>query len=92
LGGNDFVESTVTINVQVIRSPLQVKREDKAHQAEVMISMQVADKNMIDAMKVGLHPHQLHLRSFSTVNKERSILNLYVLSSRMSPISGHSSA
>ena len=47
---------------------------------------------MIDAMKIRLHPHELHLSRFTAVNEERTILNLNKLSGRMSSVCGHSSA
>ena len=34
----------------------------------------MADKDMVDAVKVGLQAHELHLCSFTAVDQERAIL------------------
>ena len=92
MGRDYLIQATVTIYVQVVGSTLQMQRKNEAHQSEVMIAVQMANEDMIDSMKVGLHTHELHLGSFATINQERSILNLDELSSWMSSVSGHSSA
>ena len=76
----------MSIEVKVIRSPLQVHGEDEAHQPKVVVAVQVADKNMIDAVKVRLKAHELHLRGFPAVDKEIVILDLEQLRGRMPAI------
>ena len=49
--------------------------KDQTHQTQVMVSMQVADKNMIDTMEIYLEPHQLHLCPFSAVYKKMPVLD-----------------
>jgi hypothetical protein len=44
--------------------------EDKSHETQIMVSMQVADKNVIDTMEVCLHAHELHLSSFPAIDQE----------------------
>ena len=61
--------------MQFIGSALKVHGEDESHQAEVMVTMQVTDKNVIDTMEVCLKTHELHLGSFAAINKENTILN-----------------
>jgi hypothetical protein len=41
-----------------------------------MVSMKVTDQNMVDTMEVGLKFHELHLRSFATINQEIAVLDL----------------
>ena len=49
--------------------------EDKPHETEIMISMKVTDKDVIDAMKIYLQAHELHLCPFAAVNEEMPVLN-----------------
>jgi hypothetical protein len=35
-----------------------------------MVSMQVTNEDVIDAMEVCLHSHELHLSSFPTIDQE----------------------
>jgi hypothetical protein len=44
-----------------------------------MIPVEVAYKDVIDAVEVGLKPHELHLGSFATVYQEMPVLDLYQL-------------
>jgi hypothetical protein len=61
--------------------------EDQPHDAKVVIAMQVADKNVIDAKKIGLKFHQLHLCSFTTIHKKMPVLYFNQLSGRESSVS-----
>ena len=79
LRGDNFVESRVPVDVEVVGSPQQMHGKDQSHQAEVVIAMKVADEDMLDAVKVGVVFHELHLRTFSAVDEEVTILNLYQL-------------
>lgn len=65
----------MAVQVQIVDSSLKVHREDQAHQAKVMISVQVTDENMIEPMKVYSLAHQLHLCGLTTIHKERSALH-----------------
>jgi hypothetical protein len=35
-----------------------------------MVAVQMADENMLHTVKIGLHSHELHLSSFSTVDQK----------------------
>jgi hypothetical protein len=76
---DNFIKTAVPINVKVVRAFLQVHGEDQSHQSEIMISMQVADEDMIDAMKVRLNLHELHLRCFAAIDQKGSALYFYKL-------------
>ena len=61
--------------MQFIGSALKVHGEDESHQAKVMITVQVTDENVIDAMEVYLKTHELHLGTFAAINEKNTILN-----------------
>ena len=63
-----FGESLVSINIERLGAAKQVHTRKQARQAQIMVAMQVADKNMVDTLEFqGITP-QLHLGTFSTVN------------------------
>ena len=41
-----------------------------------MVAMQMTYKDVIDAVKISLQAHELHLRPFTTINKKGAILYL----------------
>jgi hypothetical protein len=45
-----------------------------------VIAMKMADEDVIDAMKIRLEFHQLHLRAFTTIHKKGSVLYFNQLS------------
>ena len=51
-----------------------------------MITMQVTDEDVIDAMKVRLNLHELNLRSLATVDEEGAVLYVHQLGRRMASI------
>jgi hypothetical protein len=72
--GDDLIKSTVTIKMQVVNSSLKVHSKDQSHKAQVMVTMQMSYKDVVDAMKISLQTHELHLRSFATIDKKGAIL------------------
>lgn len=62
--------------MQVIGALLQMHREDKPHKTQVMVAMEVTDEDVVDAMEIHLHLHQLHLCGFAAINQEGAVLNL----------------
>ena len=54
---------------------LQVHGGEEAGQAKVMVSVEVADVNIADALMLYLVLHQLHLRSFTAVNQVVLVIN-----------------
>ena len=75
--GDDFVQATVAIYVQVVHAFLKMHRIDKTHQSQVMIAVKVTDKDVVDTMKIHLKAHQPHLSRLSTIHQERSVLNFH---------------
>jgi hypothetical protein len=76
LGCNDFIQAAVTVKVKVIRSPQEMHGEDQTHQTEIMVAVEMGNENVVNAMKVGLETHQLHLRTLAAIDKEETILYL----------------
>jgi hypothetical protein len=56
--------------VQVVRAFLKVHGKDQPDESQVMITVQVADEYVIDAVKIRLHLHELHLRRFATIHQK----------------------
>ena len=88
MSGNDFIQATMTVQMQVIYPSLEMHRKNQSHQSQVVITVQVADENMIDSVEIGLQTHELHLRSFTTVNQEVAILYFNKLRRRMTSVCG----
>jgi hypothetical protein len=65
----------MTIDVQFVGTSLQMHGKDQTKKSKVMVAVKVTDKDVIDAMQVGLKFHQLHLRSFAAIDKKASALN-----------------
>jgi hypothetical protein len=57
-----------------------------------MIAMQVTDKNVIDAMQVGLKLHELHLRALTTVNQKMAVLDFHQLGGGKPSVRGQRTA
>jgi len=65
----------MTVQVQIVDSSLKVHREDQAHQAKIVIAVQVTDENMIEPVKIYSLTHQLHLCGFTAIHKKRPALH-----------------
>lgn len=65
----------MAVEVQISCSVIQVHGKEQAHEAEVMIAMQVRNKNMMDAMNGAVVLHQLHLCAFSAIHQEKFVLD-----------------
>ena len=79
LYGNDFIEAWGAVDVQFIATLLQVHGEEQAHQPQVVITVQVADEDVVDFMKRYLVAAQLDLYPLTTVDEEVTILYAKVL-------------
>lgn len=88
-GGDDLVQPPMAVDMQFVRPLLQVHGEDEAHQPQEMVAVQVADKDVVDAVEVGLQLHELHLGALATVNQEVAVLDLHQLGRRVAAIGGH---
>jgi len=72
--------------MQLMFPPQQVHGKQQAHQTKVMITVQVTDKNVIDAMVGDLVTHELHLRPFTTINEDVPVLYVEILRRRKSAV------
>lgn len=72
------------VKMQIIGSALQLEREQQTHEAKVVVSVQVTYKDVVNLVVGQIKSHQLHLRSFATVNKKMSVLNSKELRRRKS--------
>lgn len=92
LYGDDLIQSMIAVEVQIIRTLLQVHGKEQAHQSQVMITVQVTDENMIDLMKRHLVAAQLHLHTFTAIDQKMTVLNAKVLGGRKSAMGRKSTA
>ena len=60
----------MTVKMEVIYPALQVHGENQTHQTQIMVTMEMTDKDVVYPMEVCLHSHELHLRAFSTVDQK----------------------
>ena len=90
LKGNDLVKSALAVDMQVTRPSQQVHRKYNTHQAEVMIPVEVADKDVIDLG--GPAPEALHLDlgGLTAIDQEMLISNGKKLGGMVPPICGRS--
>lgn len=68
--------------MQVVLSFIEMKRKQKRHQPEIVITMQMADEDVINLVCWNLKPRHLNLRTFTTVDEEVTVLNSQILRSR----------
>lgn len=89
---HNFVQAMLTVNVQIFFAVVQVHGEEQAHQAQVMIAMQVRDKYMINAMDVSVKAGKLQLCAFTTINQKMFVLYLYQLGRGIPSVSRYGTA
>ena len=66
----------MTVNMELIRPAQQMHGKDQTHQPKIMVAVQVTDKYMADPVEIRLILHQLHLNTFTAVDKEMMVLDL----------------
>lgn len=69
----------------------QVHGSDQAHQSEIVVAMEMGNKNMIDLLQADLLPSQLYLGSFSTIEKEQLPVYRHQLRTRITMCEGYGS-
>jgi hypothetical protein len=84
--GDDLIQPAMAVQVQIVRSSQQVHRKDQPHQSQIVISVKVGDKDVIDPVKVRLKTHELHLRALPTVNKKVTVFDFDQLRRRISSV------
>lgn len=68
LKGDDFVQTLRAVDVQVVASVLKVIGKNKTHQSEVMVSVEMADKNMVYPVRFHAVAEHLHLGGLAAVD------------------------
>lgn len=80
LGKDNFIQPSMAVEVQVSFAVVEVHGKEQAHQAQVVVAMQVGDEDVTDAVPVGFKFHELHLGAFTTINQHNVILDFDQLS------------
>ena len=75
LCGDDFIKTGMAVEMQIVCPSEEMHCKDKPHQAQVMITVQMTYKNIVDPVKIGLKPHELHLSAFATIDQEMPVLH-----------------
>jgi hypothetical protein len=88
----NFIEAIMAVQVKFVSPVLQLHGENESDKTQVMITVKVADENMVYAMKVYLITHHLHLGSFAAINEKLTVLNLQKLGAGKASIGGHGAA
>src|SRR5262245_947386 len=89
---DDLLEPAEGIDVKVMFALEELHREDESHQPEVVVTMQVADKEVIDFVLAEIVPAKLMLAAFATVDEEIMVMDLQELRGGESPIHRESTA
>ena|SRR5882672_5316240 len=86
LGQQDFIKATKTVYMQVGFPALQMHGEYQPCQSQVMISVEVTDKNLTDLLNVDREVSELQLRPFSTIYQKVMVLYVEILGRRKSAV------
>jgi hypothetical protein len=72
--GDDIINSRRAKNVQIIAAVSQVQCGKQSHQTVVVVTMQVADKNMPEPAQFQPITAYLHLGAFPAINEKALII------------------
>lgn len=86
LGQENFFQPPETVQMKVAFASLKVHGEQQSGETQVVIAMQVADKNVIDLLRTEIIPTQLVLATFAAVDEELMVADRQVLCRSESPI------
>jgi hypothetical protein len=89
---NDGPQCVGSKQIKCFGPPEQVHAEQNSGEAQVMITVKMADQHVIDTLKRDLEARELHLRTFPAVNQEVLVLDDYKLARRKPPIGWKCSA
>jgi hypothetical protein len=70
----------------------QVHAEQQTHQPQVVVTVKVANKNVVNALNGHLEPGELHLRALATINEKVPVFDRYKLARRKASVHRECSA
>src|ERR1700730_4763831 len=88
LPGDELLKFPWRIQVQVMLPVHQAHAGDQTNKSEIVITMQMRNKNMIDAAATNLVSGQLHLGTLPAIHQEQVVIQRDHLRSRVTIISG----
>lgn len=74
-----FLQSTEAVNMEIVFPMQEMHGEQQPHESQEMVTVQVADENVIDFKCTQLKALELLLTAFSAIDEEVMILNDQVL-------------
>ena len=74
-----FIEAAESVHMQVRFPSLQVHGKNQSGKAQIMVSVQVTDKDVTDLVDADVVLHHLHLCTFTAIDKKVVILYGQVL-------------
>lgn len=66
--------------------------KDQSHQTQEVITVQMTDEDVTDAMEINLVAHHLHLATFTAIDEEETVLDFHQLAWRESAIGWYGAA
>ncbi len=87
LGQKNFFQAPEAVKVQIGLPAQKVHGKDQPSDAEVVVTMQVAYKDVIDFLLTELVPTKLVLGALPTIYQELVMMKLQMLGSREPPVS-----
>jgi hypothetical protein len=73
---NDLFQLVISVYVQFVFPAKQVQGSDHAHQAEIVVAVQVGYEDMTDLLQADMLPSQLHLCSFCTIEEQELSMHI----------------
>ena len=65
--------------MKIVFPAQQMHREQQTHQAQVVVSMQVADEDVVDFVNTQIKPSHLQLAPFAAIDEKMMVMNNYIL-------------
>jgi len=75
LGQHDLLQSSETVDMQIMLTVEEVHGKQQAHEPEIVITMKVAYENMIDLVCALVIFSQLKLTTLPAIKKKVTVLN-----------------
>ena len=83
LGFEKHFQSVRGMHIQRFGSSEQVHGGDEAVESEEVVSVQMRDEDVVDALHLHLVASQLHLGAFTAIDQEVLVMDVHYLSGRM---------
>src|SRR5690606_18276641 len=83
---DDFLQTGRSVHMQFILAPHEVHGRNQPNQAQVMVTMQMADKDMFNAIALDTVLNQLYLCTLAAIHQVKLFVDINELCSRVTTI------